>query len=107
MRCAHPTSFSDSNPSTIFSWGDIVDKERDAEFIANGSMEEIGKIWASVSPDSAIKDDEKDTDEVKQLKQKRRSTIIQAKSWREMDFSNLLNPPLFSICLLELPHYTW
>ena len=48
-------------------------------------MEECRKIWGELSPDSAIKEDEKDTDEVKELKQKRRSTIIQAKSWREMD----------------------
>jgi len=65
-----------------------LDKERDAEFIASGSMEECSKIIGEISPDSAIKDDEKDTAEVKELKQKRRSTIIQAKSWRDMDFRN-------------------
>jgi len=48
-------------------------------------MEECVKIFGEISPDSAIKEDEKDTDEIKELKQKRRSTIIQAKSWREMD----------------------
>ena len=58
-------------------------------YIASGSLEEITKIVGELSPDSAIKDDEKDTAEVKELKQKRRSTIIQAKSWREMDFSKL------------------
>ena len=47
------------------------------------------KIPAEVSPDSAIKEEQEDTEEVKTLKQKRRSTIIQAKSWREMDFSKL------------------
>ena len=52
-------------------------------------MEEITKIWGELSPDSAIKEEEKDTDEVKELKQKRRSTIIQSKSWRDMDFSKL------------------
>jgi len=62
-----------------------VDKERDAECIASGSMEECVKIFGEISPDSAIKEDEKDTDEIKELKQKRRSTIIQGKSWREMD----------------------
>ena len=66
-----------------------MDKERDAEFIASGSMEEITKIWGELSPDSAIKEDEKDTEEVKELKQKRRSTLIQAKSWKEIDFSKL------------------
>jgi len=33
-------------------------------------MEECRKIWGELSPDSAIKEDEKDTDEVKELKQK-------------------------------------
>ena len=36
-----------------------LDKERDAEFIATGSMEEITKIWGELSPDSAIKEEEK------------------------------------------------
>jgi len=60
-----------------------VDEARDAEFIATGSMEEFGKIMAELATNPAIKDDEKDTDEVKELKKKRRSTLIQAKSWKE------------------------
>ena len=66
-----------------------MDKERDAEFVATGSMDEFTKMYGELSPDSAIKENEKDTEEVKELKQKRRSTLIQAKSWKEIDFSKL------------------
>ena len=51
--------------------------------VATGSMEEFGKIMAELATNPAIKDDEKDTDEVKDLKKKRRSTLIQTKSWKE------------------------
>ena len=60
-----------------------MDKARDAEMVATGSMEEFGKIMAELATNPAIKDDEKDTDEVKDLKKKRRSTLIQTKSWKE------------------------
>ena len=60
-----------------------MDKARDAEMVATGSMEEFGKIMAENATNPAIKDDEKDTEEVKELKQKRRSTLIAAKSWTE------------------------
>ena len=53
--------------------------------VATGSMDEYGKIMAQNATNPAIKDDAKDTEEVKELKQKRRSTLIAAKSWREMD----------------------
>ena len=67
-----------------------LDKERDAEWVATGSMEEFQKISAEVATNPAIKDDAKDTEEVKELKKKRRSTLIAAKSWREMsDFGKL------------------
>ena len=66
-----------------------LDKARDAESTANGSMEEIGKIFAELSANPALKDDDKDTEEVKEIKQKRRSTLIQARSWKELDFSKI------------------
>ena len=66
-----------------------LDKARDAESMANGSMEEIGKIFAELAANPALKDDEKDTEEVKEIKQKRRSTLIQAKSWKELDFGKI------------------
>jgi len=66
-----------------------LDKERDAEMIANGSAEALGKLMAKVSTNPAIKDDDNDTEEEKELKQKRRSTIIETKSWRNIDFGKL------------------
>ena len=57
--------------------------------VANGSMEEFGKIMAEIATNPAIKDDEKDTEEVKELKQKRLSTLIQATSWRNIDFGKI------------------
>ena len=66
-----------------------VDKERDAEMLANGSAEALGKLVAKVSTNPAIKDDDNDTEEEKELKQKRRSTIIETKSWRNIDFGKL------------------
>lgn len=66
-----------------------VDKERDAEMVANGSAEVLGKLFAKVSTNPAIKDDDNDTEEEKELKQKRRSTIIETKSWRNIDFGKL------------------
>ena len=47
------------------------------------------KISAELATNPAIKDDEKDTEEVKEIKQKRRSTLIETKSWRAMDFGKL------------------
>ena len=66
-----------------------LDKARDAESTANGSMEEMGKIVAELATNPALKDDEKDTEEVKELKQKRRSTLIKAKSVKELDFGKI------------------
>ena len=66
-----------------------LDKARDAEFMANGSKEEMGKIVAELATNPALKDDDKDSEEVKELKQKRRSTLIEAKSLKEMDFGKL------------------
>lgn len=93
VKCA--LSLSDSNPfsfiSTILSYH-AVDKARDAEMVATGSMDEFQKIMAELATNPAIKDDEKDTDEVKELKKKRRSTLIQTKSWKEslrMDIGKL------------------
>ena len=66
-----------------------MDKARDEEYVANGSAEEMQKISAELATNPAIKDDEKDTEEVKEIKQKRRSTLIETKSWRAMDFEKL------------------
>lgn len=66
-----------------------MDKARDAEFIASGSMEEMGKITAELATNPALKDDEKDTEEVKEIKKKRRSTLIGTKSLRIADFEKL------------------
>ena len=66
-----------------------LDKARDAEYATNGSVEEMGKIVAELSTNPALKDDEKDTEEVKELKQKRRSTLIKAKSLKELDFGKI------------------
>lgn len=82
-ECAHT---SDINPLSSISFQSsqhAVDKARDAEMVATGSMEEFQKIMAEVATNPAIKDDEKDTDEVKDLKKKRRSTLIQTKAWKE------------------------
>jgi len=52
-------------------------------------LEEITKIVGELSPDSAIKEDEKDTDEVKELKQKRRSTSSRQNPGGKWTFRNL------------------
>ena len=89
-----------SNPFHIFSNPCIisslplkhictVDVERDAEFASNGSLAVFNEITATLFKNPAIKDDDKDTEEVKELKSKRRSTIIQTKSWRDIDFGKI------------------
>lgn len=60
-----------------------MDVARDADFAANGGREGIAKIWAEIGFDG------KDTKEEKELKAKRRSTLIESKSWREIDFGTI------------------
>ena len=50
---------------------------------------QLMKIKATLFKNPEMKDDEKDTEEVKELKSKRRSTIIQTKSWRDIDFGKI------------------
>mmetsp|Transcript_18474 Transcript_18474/g.39687 ORF Transcript_18474/g.39687 Transcript_18474/m.39687 type:complete len:309 (+) Transcript_18474:31-957(+) len=59
-----------------------LDEERDEEFAASGSMKAMEEILSALDPTLAINEDE-DEEEVKQMKKKRRSTIVQTKSWRE------------------------
>ena len=66
-----------------------MDVARDVEFASNGSMAAFGEMIATLAKNPAIKDDDKDTEEVKELKSKRRSTIIQTKSWRDIDFGKI------------------
>ena len=66
-----------------------VDVERDAEFASNGSLAALNEMMATLFKNPEMKDDEKDTEEVKELKSKRRSTIIQTKSWRDIDFGKI------------------
>ena len=54
-----------------------VDVERDAEMASNGSAELSADFFAAASSNPAIKDNDEDTREVKELKKKRRSTIIE------------------------------
>merc|ERR1712216_1107484 len=59
-----------------------LDVARDEEFATNGGREGIAKIWKEIG---FTKDDDKDTKEEKELKIKRRSTLIASKSWRDID----------------------
>lgn len=66
-----------------------MDAERDAEMVSNGSMAAFQEMIATLAKNPALRDDDKDTEEEKELKTKRRSTIIQTKSWRDIDFGKI------------------
>ena len=66
-----------------------VDVARDADFAANGSTDLLMEIWGEIASDPTIKDDAKDTKEVKDIKKKRRSTLVASKSWREIDVGKI------------------
>ena len=66
-----------------------LDVARDEEFAINGSADLVMEIWNDITSDPTIKDDDKDTKEEKDLKQKRRSTLIASKSWGEIDVGNI------------------
>ena len=62
-----------------------LDVARDKEFATNGSADLVMEVWNDITSDPTIKDDDKDSKEVKEMKKKRRSTLVASKSWREID----------------------
>ena len=57
-----------------------LDVARDEEFAANGSTDLLIEIWNDIISDPTIKDNVKDSKEVKEMKKKRRSTLVE-RSW--------------------------
>ena len=79
-KCLIPFTFFLTHASFLnylFKHICTVDVERDAEFASNGSLAVFNEITATLFKNPAIKDDDKDTEEVNELKSKKSSTNIQ------------------------------
>ena len=74
-----------------------LDVARDEKFARNGGREGIAKIWEEIG---FANDNDKDTKEEKELKTKRRSSLIETKSWRKLDLMRRIHLKLRRLFML-------